>query len=113
MATAARKLDIKNHLLLKTTCLGNSDRVLMDVCSELLTQYCRTEKDIAEFAQRASLRPQTIERMRDLSESETGRRYRPAADTCERILREFGAEMYFNQVAISKRHANKPKTEQE
>lgn len=108
MATA-RQIDIKNRLLTSTQALGNSNRGLKEVCSDLLNNHGRSRKDIRAVMEGTFLCPQTIQRMMDLSETEEGRAYKPNADTCERILRFFGAQVMFDQVNIQSRYMNKPK----
>ena len=110
MATA-QKLDIKNRLLTGNSALGNSNRGLKEVCSDLLNDFGRGKKEMKQLSEGTFLCRQTIERMMDLTETEEGHQYRPNADTCERILRFFGAQMTFDQVRIQNRYANKPKEE--
>ena len=108
MATA-RKIDIKNHLLTKSKALGNTNRGLKDVCSNLLNDFGRSSKNMKILSEGTYLSRPTLERMMDLTETEEGRPYHPNADTCERILRFFGAEIFFDQVSIQNRYANQPK----
>lgn len=110
MATA-QQIDIKNRLLTTTTALGNSGRGLKEVCSDLLNDYGRSPKMVKEIAEGTFLCRLTIERMMELTESESGAPYRPNADTCERVLKFFGAQVHFDQVRISKKYANLEKEE--
>lgn len=109
--TAARKVDIKNRLLSGATALGNSGRGLKEVCSDLLNDANKRGMKVKALCDGTFLCPATIERMMKLDDTEEGAPYRPNADTCERILRFFGAEMVFNEVTISNKFANKPKAE--
>jgi len=106
---AVTKLDIKNAMLRKTRALGNSSRGLKEVCSDLLHQHGVKGKDLKRLCAGTFLSETTIERMATLKEAESGLPYRPNADTCERILKYFGAEIHFDQVDISYKHQNKPK----
>lgn len=108
---ALTKLDIKNSMLTKAKALGNSSRGLKEVCSDLLNQHGISGKDMKRVCDGTFLCPTTIERMAKLTESEGGEPYRPNADTCERILRYFGAEMHFDQVTIAPKYMNKSKLE--
>lgn len=108
MATA-QQIDIKNRLLTTTSALGNSNRGLKEVCSDLLNEGGKGKGRIEQICDGTFLSRTTIERMMSLKESETGGTYRPQAETCERILRYFGASMRFDQVIIHSRYCNKPK----
>lgn len=111
MAAKAKALDIKNSLLTRARALGNTERGLKEVCSDLLNQHGITGADLSRLRTGTFLSDSTLKRMATLTDSETGRPYRPNADTCERVLRYFGAELRFDQVVISSRYANKPKAE--
>ena len=108
---AVQKLDIKNQLLTRARALGNSNRGIKEVCSDLINQMGTDHKTHERIAEGTFLATMTIKRMATLKDCDTGEPYRPNADTCERILRYFGAEMHFDQVAISTRYQNKPKTD--
>jgi len=110
MATATI-LDIKNALLVNAKALGNSDRGLKEVVSDLLNQYGR---DQAKYiAEKAFLSVQTVHRLMDLTETENGDPYRPQCDTIERVLKVCGAEIHFDQVKISPRYMPGPKYDYE
>lgn len=100
--------DYKKDILNRATVLGNSKYGFKELCSDLLNSYTGDMKTLESgtFLCRA-----TIERLKSLTDTETGEPYRPNADTCERVLRFFGAEVNFKQVTISRRYQNKPKVE--
>lgn len=106
---AARQLDIKNHILSRARALGNNDKGLREVCSDLVNSFGTDRKSRERIAEGTFLSISTIDRMATLKECDTGEPYRPNADTIERILRFFGAEIRFEQVSIQSRYANKPK----
>lgn len=106
---AAHKIDIKNRLLSGQCALGNSGRGLKEVCSDLVNQYREQGGKTKDLVDGTFLTSSTLDRMGKLSEAESGVEYRPNADTCERILKFFGAEMTFDQVRIKAKHLNKPK----
>ena len=112
MATA-RQIDIKNRLLTSQRALGNSKRGLKEVCSDLLNDFGRDKKAMKTLQDGTFLCRQTIERMMDLTATEEGHDYKPNADTCERILRFFSAEIILDQVKIQPRFMNKPKADLE
>ena len=109
----ARKIDIKNQLLSGSKALGNSNRGLKEVCSDLVNDFQRRGGKSAKqkLKDGTYLCSATIDRIASLEETEDGNQYRPNADTCERILKFFGAEMSFNEVIIKPRYTNKPKAE--
>ena len=104
---AATQLDIKNALLTNTKALGNSNRGLKEVVSDLLNQHGRNH--VAEIEKGTFLSRATIYRLMDLTEAESGEPYRPQADTLERVLRYYGAEISFDQVSIDGRYLPKEK----
>lgn len=106
---AATKLEITNLLLARAKALGNTDYGLKEVCSDLINDYGTSPKQLQQIANGCFLSIETIRHMSRLTETEHGEPYRPNADTCERILRYFGAEIHFNQVAIKGRYRNQPK----
>ena len=113
MATA-QKLNhekIKNFLLSNAKCLGNSKRGLKEVCSDLINQALTSGKNVQTLCDMTFLSSVTIERMRTLKEAESGEIYRPQVETCERILRAFGAELTINEVKIKSEYVNKPKVQ--
>ena len=112
MASTASKLDIKNSLLTRSECLGNSGIGLKEVCSQLIDDELKRGKKIQQLADSTYLSTVTIDRMWKLRETESGAAYKPNVDTCERILKSFGAAMHFDQVKIKPRYANKPKTDE-
>lgn len=99
--------DIRNFLLSKTQALGNSDRGLKEVCSDLLNAYGKG--DLKNVERGTFLSRTTLIRMMELTETEHGDPYRPNADTCERILKYFNAQIEFKEVSISRRFRNQPK----
>ncbi len=106
---AVRKLDIKNQILSRATCLGNSNIGLKDVCSSLIGDAINRGMTLQQIADQSYLSTATVDRMLKLKECESGEPYRPKADTCERIFRSFGAGIHFEQVKISRKFQNKPK----
>lgn len=106
---AARQLDIKNHILSRTTCLGNSKIGFKEVCSQLIDNEINKGRKLSHLADQTYLSLTTLERMWKLRESESGLPYRPTSDTCVRILKAFGAQITFEQVKIKGQFANKPK----
>lgn len=111
MAQAATQLDIKNHILSRSKVLGNSERGLKEVCSDLLNDYGR--HNLKEVEKGTFLSRSTLERVMTLEEADSGEPYRPQSETLERILRYFGAEIKFDQVRISPRFRNKPKNDEQ
>jgi hypothetical protein len=112
MASAAQTLHIKNHILSRARALGNTKRGFKEVCSDLVNQHGVKGADLRRICDGTFLCPTTIQRIATLEDCETGIPYRPNADTVERILRYFGAEVTFDQVSISNRYQNKPKMEE-
>lgn len=110
MAAAANIVDIKSNLLSRSQCLGNTDIGLKEVCSQLVDNELKRGKKIQQLADQTYLSTTTIDRMWKLRETESGAPYKPNVDTCERILRAFGAAMYFEQVKIKTKFQNKPKS---
>ena len=108
---AATKLDIKNALLTRTKALGNSNRGLKEVVSDLLNAYGK--QNIAAVEKGTFLSRHTLYRLMDLTETESGEPYRPQSDTLERVLKYFGAEIHFDQVTISAAYRPKPKKDTE
>lgn len=103
----ATKLEIKNSLLTRTRALGNSDRGLKEVVSDILNAYGRN--NLKEVEKGTFLSRPTLQRLMDLTETEHGDPYRPQADTLERVLKYFNAEIYFAEVKISPKWRPKPK----
>ena len=93
---------IKAGLLEKTQALGNSKRGLKEVCSDLCNQFDR--KHARVIAEGCFLSKGTVVRVMDCEEN-----YRPQADTLERILRYFNAEIRFSEVVIKPRFRNHEK----
>lgn len=102
-------LSIKNKILSNARALGNSKRGLKEVCSDLVNSYGASSKQLKQLSAGTFLSTTTLDRMAKLNDTDSGTPYRPNADTCERILRFFNTEIYFNEVVISARYANKPK----
>jgi len=99
--------DMRNFLLSKTQALGNSHRGLKEVCSDLLNAYGKG--DLKTVERGTFLSRTTLLRMMELTETEHGEPYRPNADTCERILKYFNAQIEFKEVRISRRFRPQPK----
>lgn len=87
--------------------LGNSNRGLKEVASDLLNQMGRD--DMKNIVAGTFLSPSTIDRVMNLTEAESGEPYRPQSETLERIFRYCGAEISFNEVVIKKKFLNQPK----
>lgn len=104
------KLDIRNHILSRARALGNNEKGLKEVCSDLVNSFGVDGKALDQIARGTFLSESTIKRMATLKECDTGEPYRPQVETIERILRFFGAEVRFEQVTIKSAYANKPKT---
>ena len=113
MAATAKQieLDIRNRILDGTKMLGNSKRGMKEVCSDLVNQHLQSGGKMQALQDGTFLSWATLDRMAALREAESGADYKPNADTCERILRFFGAEVTFTQVAIKSAYLNKPKIE--
>lgn len=110
MTAAANVLQIKNYIFREAKALGNTDREEKHVCSELLNNFVRTEKDMTAVCEGTYLCSQTIRRMMDLRESENGLPYNPGSDTCARILRFFNVEVTYKAGSkIKEKYQNKPK----
>lgn len=108
MATA-HQIEIKNRLLTSQMALGNTQRGLKEVCSDLLNDFIKGKTQMKSAMDGTFLCKETLERMMKLDETDNGYPYRPNADTCERILRFFGAAITFDQVRITPKFQNKPK----
>lgn len=87
---------------IKNVALGNTRRGFKEVASDLLNEQGRDQlKNICEgtFLSRT-----TVERVMECEE-----KYRPQAETIERILRYCNAEVSFSEVKIKTTYQNKPK----
>lgn len=104
------KSAVKNDLLTRATALGNSKTGLKEICSDLLNNYGRDKRSRQALQDGTFLAPSTLDRMRELSDCESGTAYKPNADTCERILRFFNAQLHFTTVRITPKNQNKAKT---
>jgi hypothetical protein len=104
--SAVTELDIQNHMFDNMKALGNSKKGLKECCSDILNKSNYTNK---QWADMTFLAPTTIERMRKLTEAESGAEYRPQADTLERIIKASGGEITFRQVNIQSRYMPKEK----
>jgi len=109
MSLAARKIDIKNHILLKASALGNSHRGFKEVCSDLLNDALKKGVKQQNIVDGTFLCSQTLERMKKLEDTPEGSPYRPNAETCERIFKYFGAEIRFDEVKIKSTYQNQAK----
>lgn len=101
------KLDFKNALLANSRALGNSHRGLKEVVSDLLNQHGRDH--IADIEKGTFLSRHTLYRLMDLTDAESGEPYRPQADTLERVLRYYGAEIHFSEIKIQGRYLPREK----
>lgn len=106
---AATQLDIKNVMLTRSKALGNSNRGLKEVCSDLTNQHGIKGRQLRQLQDGTFLSRNTLERVASLDDCDSGSPYRPNADTLERILRYFGAEINFNQVVIAGKYQNREK----
>lgn len=102
-------IDIKKQILDNARALGNSNQGLKEICSDLINEFGADAKSVRQIAAGTYLSDTTIKRMSQLTETEHGEPYRPNADTCERILKYFGASLRFEQVKIRSQYRNKPK----
>ena len=107
------KVEIKNRLLAGTRLLGNTNLGLKDICSALVGDALKRGLTVQRISDMSFLSVVTIERMRTLKDCSTGERYRPQAETCERILKAFGAELRLNEVKIKPQYQVKPKNKNE
>ncbi len=89
----------------KPQVLGNSDRSLKHLASDLLNQT-NNDKWVAE---NAYLNIETVKRLRDLKEAKSGADYQPKLDTVERVLRALGCRLTGEHVSIRGAYAPKPK----
>ena len=102
MAKGNTAAAIKAGLLEKTQALGNSKRGLKEVASDLCNQFDR--KHASKIAEGCFLSKGTVIRVMDCEEN-----YKPQADTLERILRYFNAQIHFTEVVIKPRFRNHEK----
>lgn len=107
--TSAVKLQIKNEILSRMRALGNSDRGFKEICSDLINEAGTDSKTRKRIAEGCFLSVVTIDRMANLKEAKSGAPYKPNADTVERIMRYFGAEIQLNAVTIRSQYRNQPK----
>ena len=91
--------------------LGNSNRGLKEVASDLLNQMGRSE--LKNICAGTHLSPTTIDRIMSLKEAESGADYSPQSSSLERVFKFCGAEIEFHTVDIKKRFMNKPKSDGE
>ncbi len=101
-ATSTNVARMKSTLLQRSRALGNTKRGLKEVCSDLLCQYDR--KEAGKIAAGCFLSRATVLRVMDCDEA-----YRPQADTLERILRYFNAQIMFAEVKIKAEFQNHEK----
>lgn len=99
-ATAASNNSWTNRLLNNTRSLGNTGQSILHKVSELLNDYCKTDKEIDDIAERAGLCPSTIKRLMELKPTEEGNEYNPFGDTMSRVLLVFGAAITWSQVRV-------------
>ncbi len=110
-AATVTKLQVKQDILSRNTVLGNSNLGFKEVCSDLVNNFRERGGQAKELTDGTFLSAATLDRISKLEDTETGNPYRPNADTCERILKFFGAEVSFNQVQVKSRFLNKPKVD--
>lgn len=108
-AASVTTLQVKQEILSRSQVLGNTKYGFKEVCSDLINNYKERGGETKALVNGTFLGANTLDRMSKLTEAESGQAYRPNADTCERILKFFGAEVHFTQVRIKGRFANKPK----
>lgn len=106
---AVTKLQVENAIFASCTALGNSKYGMKEVCSDLLNDFGKGKGNMRILQDGTFLGASTLDRMMKLTDTDMGEPYRPNADTCERILRFFGAQITFTQVKIQNRYNNKPK----
>lgn len=111
MAATAQVSQIKSYILRNAKALGNTDAEEKNLCSDLLNNAIKTKKDMAQVCDGTFLCWQTIERMRNLKECESGAPYNPSSDTCARILRYFGMEASYKATTIQAKYRNRAKRE--
>lgn len=102
------KLAVKNNLFERVVG-GNSDYKDKHHLSDLLNNYIRSRKDFNEVMDGTFLSAVTIERMKTLKESESGRDYNPSSDTLERLKTFFNLQYTSCVVDIKPRYRNKEK----
>lgn len=90
-----------------TVALGNSDRGLKEVASDLLNDQGRDQ--IKNICQGTFLSRTTVERVMELKETGNGDPYRPQSETLERIFRYCNAEIILQEVKIKPKFRNIPK----
>lgn len=86
----------------KNVALGNSDRGLKHVASDLCNELGR--KAAKDIANGCYLSKSTVERVMDCDDS-----YRPQAETLERIFRYCNAKITFDSVSMQGKYQNQPK----
>lgn len=103
---------VRSIVIDRARCLGNSKTDFKTLCSDLIADYLVTKKgSIDALVAGTFLSSNTLERLRTLKESQTGRAYRPCDDTLERVFRFFNVEFSCKVVKISAANRNKPKPE--
>lgn len=98
-----------NRLLDGTQSLGNTGESILDKISDLLNDYCRTQKEVEEIAERAGLNPATIRRFMDKTPTELDNDYDPKGDSMSRILIVFGAVINWSTTTIKPQYMPQPK----
>lgn len=109
MGIAKQSNDWSNRLLAGTQSLGNTGESILDKVSDLLADYCRSEKDFKEIAERSGLAVQTIKRLKEKLPTEEGHEYMPFGDTLSRVLLVFGATITWGQTKVKPQFMPKPK----
>lgn len=92
----------------KKVALGNSDRGLKHLASDLLNEYGKSDKAIEELSEATYLCKHTIRRIQECSEL-----YSPRLDTIERCLKAMNCEITAHEVEIEKQYQNRPKTKEQ
>jgi DNA-binding phage protein len=87
---------------IERTCLGNSDRSLKNLASDLLAESGK--KGCKKVAEQAYLNTKTVERVLDCDPH-----YQPRLDTVERILRACNVRLESGYIATQSKYKTKPK----
>jgi hypothetical protein len=105
---------IKNEIYkrINNKALGNSNRGMKEIASDLLNDLGRNE--LKNIEKGTFLSRSTLERLMELTEAESGAEYRPQSETLERVMRYCGAEIDVSfGHKIKTKFQNKPKPESE
>ena len=114
MSSASINSKIKSIVIERARFLGNTKKGSKEICSDLVNDYLSTKRgNLDQISKGTFLSVQTLERIRTLKETKSGADYRPASDTCDRIMRFFNIEGSLNVVNIKPSYQNKPKPNRE